>query len=259
MSLDVFQESLRRSYNGALTLMEHALRDTPDELWEAPLWNEDEPGGAAIWNVAYHALWYLDYDIAGGFTRWAPPEPFGEQDGGRVLTRVFTRGELLAYVAYCRARVLDTVASLTDELAATPLPRNHRRQGQPYGVWLAAIPAHVTEHASQVRQFITTAGVEPSAAVGARGRLQTLRDAVRGATDEEIANWVGIYGGYQAVIGVVVKAIPMAFEHEGVRIAASEPAVTVRCAPQDLLRLVAGEPARGDVSIEGDEKVLTRT
>ena len=24
-------------------------------------------GGSAIWNVAYHALWHLDYDIGGGF------------------------------------------------------------------------------------------------------------------------------------------------------------------------------------------------
>jgi hypothetical protein len=259
VSLGVFQESLRRSYDGALTLMEHALRDTPDELWEAPLWKEHEPGGAAIWNVAYHALWYLDYDIVGGFAPWAPPEPFGEQMGGAVKTRVFTRDELIEYIAYCRTRIRDTIASLDDERVATPLPRTHRRQGQPYGVWLSSIPAHVVEHASQIRQFITTAGVEPSPGVGAHGRLQNMRDAVRGATDEEIANWVAIYGGYEAVIGVLVQAVPIVFEYEDVRIAAAEPAATVRCAPQDLLRLMAGDPARGDTSIEGDETVLTRS
>lgn len=256
MSLDVLKESLRRQYDSALTFIDYALRDTPDELWEAALWKESEPGGAAIWNVAYHALWYLDYDMTGGFSKWAPPEPFGERDGGWGKTRVFTRDELLNYIRYCRTRVRDTVAGLNDELAATPLPRTHRRQGQPYGVWLASIPGHVIEHASQIRQFITMAGVEPSIGAVGRSRVQTLRDAVRGASDDEIAHWVGIYGGFKAVIGMVVQAIPITFEYEGLRIAAAEPVATVRSTPQDLLRLVAGEPASGDVSIDGDPKVL---
>jgi len=36
-----------------------------------------------------------------------------------------------------------------------------RYHGTPFGVLVGTIPLHVVEHASQIRQFLTAAGVAP--------------------------------------------------------------------------------------------------
>lgn len=257
VSIDLLTEALRRNFDAALSFIGHALRDTPDELWEAELWKDGAPGDGALWNVAYHALWYLDFDLVGGFRPWAPPEQFRAQADRRDAARVFTRDDLRGYIRYCRTRVDDTLAGLTEEAAAMPLPRNHRHGAKPYGVWLASIPGHVIEHGSQIRQFITMEGVEPSA--DGRHQLQSLRDAVRGASDDDIARWASNVGGYKRVIGMVVQSVPIAFEFDDLHIAAAAPVATVRSTPQDLLRLVAGEPATGAVAIDGDQHVFKST
>lgn len=73
---------------------------------------------------------------------------------------------MLAYVDYCRQRVRDTLAGMTDEKAATPLPAAHRYRGQPHAWIIAGLVGHTTEHASQIRQFITVAGIAPDMSDG---------------------------------------------------------------------------------------------
>jgi uncharacterized damage-inducible protein DinB len=68
---------------------------------------------------------------------------------------------MLAYIDYCRERVRNTLAGMTDENAATPLPPAHRYRGQPRAWIITALVGHATEHASQIRQFITAAGIPP--------------------------------------------------------------------------------------------------
>ena len=48
---------------------------------------------------------------------------------------------------------------MTDEKAARPLPQAHRYRGQPHAWLITDIMRHTTEHGSQIRQFITGAGV----------------------------------------------------------------------------------------------------
>jgi hypothetical protein len=93
----VWVESLGRSFDQALDLLESAVRDCPEELWESNLW--DVPASsvrevrgsdgaltsdpAAIeallpllqregtpWGVAWHALERLDFILTGGFVPW---------------------------------------------------------------------------------------------------------------------------------------------------------------------------------------------
>jgi hypothetical protein len=78
------------------------------------------------------------------------------------LTRLpapWTRSELLGYLAYCRQRVRDTLAGMTDEQAATPLPQAHRSSGQPHAWIITGAVGHTIEHAAQIRQFITGASM----------------------------------------------------------------------------------------------------
>jgi len=64
---------------------------------------------------------------------------------------------MLGYLDYCRTRVRDTLASMTDEQAARPLPQGHRYSGQPHAWIITGTVGHTIEHAAQIRQFITAA------------------------------------------------------------------------------------------------------
>jgi hypothetical protein len=66
---------------------------------------------------------------------------------------------MLGYLDYCRQRVRDTLAGMTDEQAATPLPQTHRYSGQPHAWIITSAVGHTIEHAAQIRQFITAAEV----------------------------------------------------------------------------------------------------
>jgi hypothetical protein len=172
-----FVLSLSRNFDEALSLMEAALADCPDSLWEKDLWPDEASTaptshgglhGSAPWFLAYHALFTLDYDLTSEFEAWTPPQPFDENTYA-FPNRVFAREELLGYVDYCRARSRRTLDDHFDERAAQPLPDAHREHGTLYGVVVGGIPLHVIAHASQIRQFLTSSGVKVRAMPGDRG------------------------------------------------------------------------------------------
>jgi hypothetical protein len=165
-----FLQMLGDQYRYALDLMGNVLGDCPDSLWATDLWPDEAPagpawagsrglGGSAPWNIAHHALVCLDYDLTGGLGLWEPPPPFDEREYAWP-TRLFTRSELLGYVEWCRGRVQQVLDALTEVRAASLLPSTHRYGGTPFGVLIGSIPLHVVEHAAQIRQFLTAAGVE---------------------------------------------------------------------------------------------------
>ena len=110
----------------------------------------------------------LDYDLSGEFESWEPPQPFDENTYA-FPNRMFTKAELLVYIDYCRGRVRRTLDALTEDAAARPLPDAHRYHGMLYGVIVGRMPLHVLEHASQIRQFLTAAGVKVQPMPGDRG------------------------------------------------------------------------------------------
>ena len=172
-----FVQSMASNFEEALSLMEAALRDCPDDLWEMDLWPDEARTapvphgglhGSAPWFLAYHALLTLDYDLTAEFEAWEPPLSFDENTYA-FPNRMFTKAELLRYIDYCRERVRATLDALTEDAAARPLPGTHRYHGMLYGVMVGSIPLHVIEHASQVRQFLTAAGIRVQPMPGDRG------------------------------------------------------------------------------------------
>lgn len=172
-----FVQSVASNFDYAFRLMEMALTECPDDLWETDLWADEAPTsptphgglhGSAPWFLGYHALVTLDYDLSGELETWSPPQPFDENTFS-FPNRVFTRAELLDYVDYCRTRVRRTLDELTEVKAAVPLPDAHRYHGMLYGVNVGFMPLHVTEHAAQVRQFLTGSGVKLRPTPGDRG------------------------------------------------------------------------------------------
>jgi ketosteroid isomerase-like protein len=172
-----FVQSLARNFDAALRLMEAALTDCPSNLWQTDLWPEEAPTGpaphgglhgSAPWFLGYHALSCLDYDLTGGFEPWAPPQPFDDNTNA-FPNRVFTKPELLGYLDWCRDRVGHTLDAFTEETAARPLPGSHRYHDVAFGVIVGSVPVRVVEHASQIRQFLTAAGVRVRPMPGDRG------------------------------------------------------------------------------------------
>ena len=187
----IWVESVGRSCDQALDLLAAAVRDCKDQQWVMPMWQVSAPGpehqflGAdwqpitdptersalaerwvqrrsTPWSVAWHALESLDYDLTGELGPWLPPPPFAGHPHWRDLPGLpgaWSQSEILGYLDYCRQRARDTLAGMTDEKAATPLPPAHRYRGQPHAWIIAGLPVHTTEHAAQIRQFITAAGV----------------------------------------------------------------------------------------------------
>ena len=187
----IWVESLSRNFEQALDLMAAAVPDCTDELWESAMWQVPAPGadhrflgpdwkpitdaafrGTLIerwvqrrstpWSVAWHALEVFDYDLNGEFGPWTPPPPFAGHPHWRDLPSLpaaWSRSEIIGYIDHCRQRARDALEDMTDEKAATLLPPAHRYQGQPYAWILTGLVVHTTEHASQIRQFITAAGI----------------------------------------------------------------------------------------------------
>jgi hypothetical protein len=184
----IWVESLSRSFDEALGFLAATVQDCPDDLWTKPMWEvpadlfgEAPPGPdgqpmtdataryelvqrrSTPCSVAWHALEVLDYDLNGEFAPWAPPPPFTDHPHWQMTTlpRAWTRDELLGYIAYCRQRVTDVFATMTDDDASTPLPAVHRYAGQPHLSVITAALAHTVEHATQIQQFASGNSLRP--------------------------------------------------------------------------------------------------
>lgn len=183
--VSIWVESLGRNLEGALGLLESAIRDCTDRWWVSSMWEVPEPDAdwalrgpegdlvtdpdsrrslvqrwSTPWAVSWHALEVLDYDLAGGFMPWSPPPLItGKAHWRDVFTMpsAWSQSDMVSYVDYCRHRVRDALEGMTDERAAAPIPPSHRYRGQPFAWVLTAIPGHTIEHASQIKQFITAA------------------------------------------------------------------------------------------------------
>jgi hypothetical protein len=119
-----FVESMASNFDTALRLMEVALTDCPEKLWETDLWPNEAPTGptphgglhrSAPWFLAYHALLTLDYDLTAEFEPWEPPQPFDENSD--------------AFPTVCSPRPSSSGTSITAEpgcaehLKGSPRPR----------------------------------------------------------------------------------------------------------------------------------------
>ena len=203
----VWVESIRRSLDEALESLAAAVRDCPEELWRAPMWRVQpadivgevrdvggrpatDPGRrdelvqrwSTPWSVAWHALEVLDYDLAGELDTWAPPPPFAGNPHWQTFSSLrvpWSPSEIGGYVDYCRERVRDTLAGMSEDKAVTTLPPAHRYQGRPYAWIVTSLIGHTAAHATQIRQFPAAFG-SPHAPVSRRVGSHS-RDRVGGS------------------------------------------------------------------------------
>ena len=172
---------LRRRLTAALAELQDALRACPDELWDASVWpvRKDHPfvwpvqqvdgTGAddpevqerllarfsAFWNVAYHAIFFVDLDLSTRDGAFSMPEPFVEADheGHRVPNRPYTRDELLGYVDHVARKAQALGRELTDADAVVTIA-DHRHGPRSYAEVVLGAVIHAHEHAAQLHLFL---------------------------------------------------------------------------------------------------------
>ena len=153
------QGMLWRQFGASIDMFGEALRDCPDELWTARLWEDQSDqwvaaGFSTFWYLGYHTLFWLDLYLYGSEEGFAPPAPFDlvEMDPNEALPRTYTRAELLDYLEYCRRKCQETISALTDEQANRIC---HFGWGDvPYGELMLYNMRHVQEHGAQLHMFL---------------------------------------------------------------------------------------------------------
>ncbi|MEO8084414.1 MAG: DinB family protein [Ardenticatenales bacterium] len=159
MTAIIDQAMLWRQYAVAIDSLGDALRDCPDDLWTARLW-EDEPdqwvakGFGTFWYIGYHTLFWLDLYLTGAEEGFAPPAPFDlvEMVDDEVLPRTYTRAQLLSYWAHCRRTCQTTVEAMTVEQANRPCV--FAWGTVPFAELQLYTMRHVQEHAAQLHLYL---------------------------------------------------------------------------------------------------------
>lgn len=164
MTTNIDNEMLWRQFGAAIDMLGDVLRECPDELWQARLW-EDEPdqwvasGFSAFWYLGYHTLFWLDLYLTGAEEGFAPPEPFDlvEMQAGEDLPRTYSREELLTYLEHCRRTCQQIILGLSSE-EASRLCRFGWGEVTFAELQLYNL-RHVQEHGAQLRMFLGQRGV----------------------------------------------------------------------------------------------------
>lgn len=150
-----WRESAWKQYGAAIDTLADTIRLCPEPLWTVALWNdtEDERYGQ-FWFLAYHALKWLDLYLTGTREGFAPPPPFL---AAALPEQPYTKEQILAYLAACRAKCQSTLLEMTDE----------RAQQRCVFAWMEPTflelqlysMRHVQEHAAQLSLVLGQHGV----------------------------------------------------------------------------------------------------
>jgi hypothetical protein len=182
----IWLTSIAAQYRAILDDLAIGLRTCPDELWEESLypvdpsnpeaWTPIDPDGrpfedeavaerkrrsqGAVWRTASHAPFFTDADLSAMEQDWVPRPPLSPHDEDEdVVPPNYAREELVEYVEYCRRKVDEVFAELTDERAEEPVADTHRHPGRPVGEILVIGLVHLQQHTAQIRAFLATRGV----------------------------------------------------------------------------------------------------
>ncbi len=141
-----WKQTLWKQFGASIDMLENAMQICPPEFWSTE---------TKFWYCAYHCLFYLDYYLSTHPDNFIPPQPFtlSEFDpSGAMPDRVYTKGELLAYLNHSRKKCYDLITSLDDELAAKRWIDSYRN----YSTFEILIynMRHMQHHAAQLNLLL---------------------------------------------------------------------------------------------------------
>jgi hypothetical protein len=153
-------------FGAAIDMLRDAIIACPSRLWRHRMWREGEKEAeySELWNVAHHALFWLDLYLSGSVEGFAPPPPFGMDEldpRGLLPERPYTREELLTYLEHCRRKAHTVLQGLNEEeadkMCVFPWGEVGYLELQLYNM------RHVQEHAAQISLLL---GQETGSAPG---------------------------------------------------------------------------------------------
>ena len=145
MNLTSYNKDTWLQFGAAVDTLENAINACPDEHWG------DTDDFHAYWYMAYHTIFWLDYYMTFDRDNFAPPKPFtmSEMDpSGALPDRVYTKAELLDYLAYGRKKSKEAILSFTEEKAAEQF--KFGRVDISYAQLLLYVMRHCQHHAAQL-------------------------------------------------------------------------------------------------------------
>ncbi len=155
-SRKLWNSILWHQFGAAIDMLGNAIQACPDELWG------DRSRQPEYWYTVYHTLFFLDCYLSGTLEGFAPPAPFNldELDPAGILPeRVYSKAEMLDYLAHGRRKCRATLEALTEE-------RARRRSGFEwqdfsFGELLVDNLRHVQHHVAQLQLILRQAGITP--------------------------------------------------------------------------------------------------
>ena len=149
-------------FAAAIDTLGQQLESCPEDLWHERLWRKgpDEEELSEFWYVGYHALFWLDLYLYGSEEGFNPPPPYElieMERPYRLPDPAYSKGELAAYLALCRARCRAAIENLTTDKARETcrFPWGEVT----YFELLLYNLRHVQEHAAQLSLFLGNNGV----------------------------------------------------------------------------------------------------
>ncbi len=133
-------------FGATIDMFENAISACSEPLWDSE---------GKFWYIAYHALFYLDYYLSEESDNFSPPFPFTLSEfnpEGEMPERVYSKSELLDYLAHNRKKCHDLIASLTEEKAAKRFVNAYRNYSLPE--MLLYNMRHVQHHTGQLNLLL---------------------------------------------------------------------------------------------------------
>ena len=118
-----WQTVIGRQLAAAIQMTRSAIEACPDELWD------DRADGSPFWNLAYHALFYVDFYLSDNEKTFQAMDfhenkahllPGDYREYAGIVTtpeKAFTKDQLLGYADHCLRKCNETFQKLTDERA----------------------------------------------------------------------------------------------------------------------------------------------
>jgi hypothetical protein len=116
-TMDYLQRIITGQFEAALCMMNYCIRACPPEHWEGKIAN------LTFRSVAYHTLFWVDLYLSPGDEDAFVLREFHHHGGDErepVICPGLSREETLDYVAICRQKMLETLASETAESLQGP-------------------------------------------------------------------------------------------------------------------------------------------
>ncbi len=109
-----FKKIVWQQFGASIDALGNAMEACPEQIWN------DRSRRPEFWYIAFHTLFWLDFNLSDSPEGFAPPSPFGLEEmdpAGIIPERPYTKEELQTYLQHCRKKCRAGIEALTDENA----------------------------------------------------------------------------------------------------------------------------------------------